>query len=66
MKEKKMFLDDEEIQVLTDFEKGEFESIQNFHEEKSALEKAAKTAFSKDKRINPLLCNNEAVSVFFC
>jgi hypothetical protein len=35
-------LDAEELQILRDFESGEFESIQHFREEKRSLEAAAK------------------------
>jgi hypothetical protein len=42
MKRKQLKLDDEELQVLRDFERGEFESTQNFREEKRRLEEAAR------------------------
>ena len=45
-------LDEEELRILGDFERGEFLSIQNFREEKRRLEAAARKAFQKDKRIN--------------
>lgn len=45
-------LDEEEVQILQDFERGEFESIQNFREEKRRLEEAARRTLQKDKRIN--------------
>jgi len=45
-------LDNEELQILRDFERGEFESIQNFRAEKRRLEEAARTTLQKDKRIN--------------
>lgn len=45
-------LDEEELQILGDFERGEFESIQHFRKEKRSLEAAAKRTFQKDKRIN--------------
>ncbi len=45
-------LDEEELQILRDFEHGEFESIQNFREEKRRLEEAARSTLQKDKRIN--------------
>jgi predicted DNA binding CopG/RHH family protein len=45
-------LDKEELQILGDFERGEFESIQNFRAEKRNLEAAARKALQKDKRIN--------------
>jgi predicted DNA binding CopG/RHH family protein len=45
-------LDEEELQILGDFERGEFESIQNFRAEKRNLEAAARRTLRKDKRIN--------------
>ncbi len=45
-------LDEEEMQILGDFERGEFESIENFRTEKRSLEAAARRTFQKDKRIN--------------
>lgn len=45
-------LDEEELQILRDFERGEFESIQHFRAEKRSLEAAAKRTLQKDKRIN--------------
>jgi predicted DNA binding CopG/RHH family protein len=49
---KNMGLDEEELQILRDFEQGEFESIRNFREEKQALEAAAAETLRKDRRIN--------------
>jgi predicted DNA binding CopG/RHH family protein len=45
-------LDAEELQILEDFERGEFESIENFRAEKRNLEAAARRTLQKDKRIN--------------
>ncbi len=45
-------LDEEEFRILRDFERGEFESIKNFREEKRKLEEAARNTLQKDKRIN--------------
>jgi len=45
-------LDEEELQILGDFERGEFVSIQNFRAEKRRLEVDARKTFQKDKRIN--------------
>jgi len=45
-------LDEEELQILQDFERGEFESIENFRAEKRSLEAAARKTLQKDKRIN--------------
>jgi predicted DNA binding CopG/RHH family protein len=44
--------DEEELLILQDFERGEFESIQNFRAEKRSLEAAARRTLQKDKRIN--------------
>ncbi|MBL7224904.1 MAG: hypothetical protein ISS59_02105 [Desulfobacteraceae bacterium] len=52
MKTKKLKLDEEELQILRDFERGEFESIRNFREEKRKLEEAAWNTLQKDRRIN--------------
>jgi predicted DNA binding CopG/RHH family protein len=45
-------LDEEELQILADFERGEFESIRNFRTEKRSLEADARRTLQKDKRIN--------------
>ena len=45
-------LDEEELQILRDFERGEFESIEHFRAEKRRLEAAARKTLHKDKRIN--------------
>ena len=45
-------LDEEELQILGDFERREFKSIQNFRAEKRSLEAAARRTLQKDKRIN--------------
>lgn len=52
MKTKRLTLDKEELQILQDFERGEFESIRNFRKEKEKLEEAARHTLQKDKRIN--------------
>jgi len=44
--------DAEELQILQDFEQGEFESIHDFQEERRKLEEAARNTLKKDKRIN--------------
>jgi predicted DNA binding CopG/RHH family protein len=49
---KNLQLDEEELQILADFERGEFESIENFRSEKRKLEETARHTLSKDKRIN--------------
>ena len=45
-------LDEEEVKILRDFERGELTSINNFKEEKRQLEEAAHNFLQKDKRIN--------------
>ncbi|MBW2646797.1 MAG: hypothetical protein JRE23_11575 [Deltaproteobacteria bacterium] len=52
MKTNKLMLDEEELKILSDFERGEFESILNFREEKRKLEEAARNTLKKDSRIN--------------
>lgn len=52
MKKKEMRFDEEELSILDDFERGEFESIQNFRHEKQVLEDAANNTLQKDRRIN--------------
>ncbi len=52
MKKNPMDFDKEELQILQDFERGEFESIRNFNAEKLELEKTARQTLQKDKRIN--------------
>jgi predicted DNA binding CopG/RHH family protein len=49
---KRMKLDKEELEILQDFERKEFESIRNFNKEKKELEAAARRTLLKDKRIN--------------
>lgn len=45
-------LDEEELKILQDFERGEFESVENFRAEKRSLEASARRTLQKDKRIN--------------
>jgi predicted DNA binding CopG/RHH family protein len=52
MKEKRMELDQEEFEILHDFERNEFVSIEGFRREKKSLEAAAAKTLQKDKRIN--------------
>lgn len=52
MKKNPMEFDKEELQILQDFERGEFRSIRNFQSEKLELEKTARHTLQKDKRIN--------------
>ena len=49
---KKDSLSKEELQILQDFELGEFESLRNFKKEKLELEDTARHTLQKDKRIN--------------
>jgi predicted DNA binding CopG/RHH family protein len=52
MKKNTIQFDEEELQILQDFERGEFQSIRNFRAEKRELEEAARNTLQKDKRIN--------------
>jgi predicted DNA binding CopG/RHH family protein len=52
MNKKKMPFDEEELQILRDFEAGELESIPDFPQEKRDLEAAARNTLQKDRRIN--------------
>ena len=52
MSKNKHKFDEEELKILRDFERGEFESIRNFQNEKKQLEKAAGNTLMKNKRIN--------------
>jgi len=52
MKTNRLKFDKEELQILRDFENGEFESIRNFREEKQKLEESARKTLQKDRRIN--------------
>ena len=52
MNQNQLKLDKEELQILQDFERSEFESIKNFRAEKRRLEAAARRTLHKDKRIN--------------
>ena len=45
-------LDEEEVKILLDFERGELTSITNFKQAKQQLEEAAHNFLQKDKRIN--------------
>ncbi len=52
MKADNLKLDEEELQILQDFERGEFESLRDYHKEKKELESTARRTLQKDKRIN--------------
>lgn len=42
-------LDEEEVKILQDFERGEFTSLTNFKQEKRQLEAVARDFLQKDK-----------------
>ena len=52
MKRSGLKLDAEELRILRDFERSEFESLKNFREERRRLEEAARNVLQKDRRIN--------------
>ena len=52
MSKNKFKFDEEELKILRDFERGEFESIKNFQNEKKQLEEAAGNTLVKNNRIN--------------
>jgi predicted DNA binding CopG/RHH family protein len=52
MSKNKLKFDEEELKILRDFERGEFESVKNFQNEKKQLEEAAGKTLMKNKRIN--------------
>ena len=52
MSKKQLQFDQDELQILQDFERGEFKSMRNFQSEKLELEKAARSTLRKDKKIN--------------
>lgn len=63
MSRKQLKLDEEELKILRDFERGEFESIQRFREEKRQLEAAARSTLQKDKRINIRLSSRDLLKI---
>ena len=52
-------LDKDELKILRDFERGEFESIKSFRDEKRKLEAAAQHSLLKDKRSNIRLSSRD-------
>ncbi|WP_454064911.1 CopG family antitoxin [Candidatus Nitrospira salsa] len=60
---KTLKLDNEELQILRDFERSEFESVKNFREEKRKLEVAARNSLQKDKRINIRISSRDLESI---
>ena len=63
MSRNKLKFDEEELQILRDFERGEFESIKNFQNEKRQLEEAARNTFSRDKRINIRISSRDLTKI---
>ena len=63
MNRNQLKLDEEEIQILRDFERGEFESLRNFRAEKRQLEVAARRTLQKDKRINIRLSSRDLKTI---
>jgi len=63
MSRKQLKLDEEELKILRDFERGEFESIQRFGKEKHQLEAAAERTLQKDKRINIRLSSRDLLQI---
>jgi len=49
---KSLEFDQEEVEILRDFERGELAGIRNFGEEKRRMETAARDFLKKDRRIN--------------
>ena len=56
-------LDEEEVKILRDFERGELTGINNFKEAKRQLEKAAHEFLQKDKRINIRISSRDLSSL---
>nr|VFJ58314.1 MAG: Predicted DNA binding protein, CopG/RHH family [Candidatus Kentron sp. FW]VFJ62602.1 MAG: Predicted DNA binding protein, CopG/RHH family [Candidatus Kentron sp. FW] len=52
MKKNDMRFDQEELQILRDFERGEFQRIDDFETEKRELEAAARDALQRDREVN--------------
>ena len=63
MNRNQLKLDEEEVQILRDFERGEFESLRNFRKEKRQLEAAARRMLQKDKRINIRLSSRDLKTI---
>ena len=59
MKINRLKFDDEELRILQDFERGEFESLRSFRAEKKALEDAARNTLKKDMRVNIRLSSRD-------
>nr|VFJ55467.1 MAG: Predicted DNA binding protein, CopG/RHH family [Candidatus Kentron sp. DK] len=52
MKKNDMQFDREELQILQDFERGEFQRINEFEAEKRELETVARDAIRRDREVN--------------
>ena len=63
MSNNKLNFDKEELQILRDFERGEFKSIKDFQNEKKKLELAARNTLSKDKRINIRISSRDLTKI---
>lgn len=48
-----------EKEILKSYEKGEWESLQDFREKKAEYEEYASATFRKDRRINIRISNND-------
>ena len=60
---KPLKLDQDELEILKDFERGELESIKNFRDEKRKLEEAARNTLQKNKRINIRLSSRDLETI---
>lgn len=63
MKTDRLQLDQEELQILQDFERGELVSIRHYREEKDILEKTARHTLQKDKRINIRISSRDLAKI---
>ncbi len=63
MSKNKHKFDEEELKILRDFERGEFESIRNFQNEKKQLEEAAGNTLMKNKRINIRISSRDVTRI---
>jgi hypothetical protein len=56
--------DEEELRILRDFERGEFESIQHFRKEKRSLEAAARRTLQKGRlKIENVIQSTQVMNV---
>lgn len=63
MKATELKLEAEEMQILRDFEHGEFKSLRTFREEKKKLEEAAGNTLRKDRRINIRISSRDLAKI---